>query len=109
MGQKAKASAKKRTVSNGSGIFKLPDVLGDEGRRQTLHAVLRDLQDQRFRLELMMNMNDHDLGDVAPGTESKSDPEGKTYRQRHREIDGLEGRLRDNYSDLLTPAEEIED
>ena len=103
MAAKKTRAARAKEQRNGTPPIELPDVLGDDGRRQTLNAVLRDLQDQKFRIDVMKTMNKHKMNDKVPGTEAPGKPEGKTYRERYDEIEELESVLRENYADILAP------
>lgn len=98
----------RRSAARGTAVLQPPDLLGEEGRKAIAAATLKDLQGQRFSLEMSMRMNDHDDGNIVPGTEERHpmtgqpiEDTGKTYKQRFAEIDGFVRRWMDNYSDLL--------
>lgn len=79
-----------------------PDAFGNDGRVQTVLNMLRNIQSQRFTLDVEVTANGLSDDSPAPGGVA-----GRTVKEHREHLAAAEARLADEYGDLMPDVQRL--
>lgn len=109
----ARARERERTGSNGSAPAAVeappgvPDVLGDEGRIETVANMLGQVQAQLFQLRVEVAANGLDDEDEIGPKPGGSRDEAETVAEKRERLAASEKRITDEFADLMPRVERV--